>query len=73
MLSAVCVYLDQSEILLSGNRLKELQESMDMCTDCCDITEMLLKMALNTIQSINQLLVEISSISHLQTLLSNIL
>ena len=23
--------------------LKELQESMDRCTDCCDITEILLK------------------------------
>ena len=32
---------------------KELQESMDMCTGCCDITEILLKTALNTIQSIN--------------------
>ena len=35
------------------NRLKELQESMDRCTGCYDITEML-KMALNTIQPINQ-------------------
>ena len=34
--------------------LKELQESMDRCTGCCDITEILMKMALNTIQSINQ-------------------
>ena len=32
---------------------KELQESMDSCTVCRDITEILLKMALNTIQSIN--------------------
>ena len=30
---------------------KEFQESMDMCTGCRDITEILLKMALNTIQS----------------------
>ena len=34
--------------------LKELQESMDRCTGRCDITEILLKTALNTIQSINQ-------------------
>ena len=34
--------------------LKELQESMDMCTGCRDMTEILLKMALNTMQSINQ-------------------
>ena len=34
--------------------LKELQESIDKCTGCCDIFEILLKMALNTIQSINQ-------------------
>ena len=33
--------------------LKELQESMDRCTGCCDITEILLKTALNNIQSIN--------------------
>ena len=30
--------------------LKELQESMDRCTGHCDITEILLKMVLNTIQ-----------------------
>ena len=34
--------------------LKELQESMDRCTGHRDMTEILLKMALNTIQSINQ-------------------
>ena len=34
--------------------LKELQESMGRCTDCHNITEILLKMALNTIQSISQ-------------------
>ena len=34
--------------------LKELQESMDGCTCCCYKTEILLKMALNTILSINQ-------------------
>ena len=33
--------------------LKELQESMDRCTGCHDITEILLKTALNTIQSFN--------------------
>ena len=36
--------------------LKELQERMDRCTGCSDITEILLKMTLNTIQSINQTL-----------------
>ena len=30
--------------------LKELQESMDRCTDCRDITEILLKTVFNTIQ-----------------------
>ena len=34
--------------------LKELQESMDRCTGCRDITERLLKTVLNTIQSITQ-------------------
>ena len=34
--------------------LKELQGSMDRCTNLRDITEILLKTALNTIQSINQ-------------------
>ena len=34
------------------NWLKELQESMDRCSGHCDITGILLKMALNTIQSI---------------------
>ena len=33
--------------------LKELQESMDMCTGRRDITEILLKTVLNTIQSID--------------------
>ena len=32
--------------------LKELQESMNSCTGRCDITEILLKMELNTLQSI---------------------
>ena len=31
--------------------LKELHKSMDTCTGLCDITEMLLKMALHTVQS----------------------
>ena len=35
--------------------LKEFQESMDKCNGHHDITEILLKTALNTIQSINQL------------------
>ena len=34
--------------------LKELQESIDRCTGCRNVTEILLKMALNTIQSIIQ-------------------
>ena len=34
--------------------LKELQESMDRCTSCRDLTEILLKTALKTKQSINQ-------------------
>ena len=34
--------------------LKELEESMDRCTSCCDITEILLKMVLNTMQPSNQ-------------------
>ena len=34
-----------------GHSLKELQESINRCTGCCDITEMLLKTVLNTIQS----------------------
>ena len=34
---------------------KELKESMGRCTDHCDITELLLKTALNTTQSILQL------------------
>ena len=40
----------------AGNWLKELQESMDKCTGHRNITEIhvLLKTALNTIQSINQ-------------------
>ena len=32
--------------------LKELLESMDRCTGCSDITEILMKKVLNTIQSI---------------------
>ena len=32
---------------------KELQESMGRCTGCCNTTEILLKMALSTMQSIN--------------------
>ena len=32
--------------------LKELQEGMYRCTDCCDISEILLKKTLNTIQSV---------------------
>ena len=35
-------------------RLKELQESMDRCTGRRDVTEILLKTALNTIRAINQ-------------------
>ena len=36
-------------------RFKDLQESMDRCTDVRDITERLLKTALNTVQSINRI------------------
>ena len=42
--------------------LKEIQESMDRCTDCRDITEILLKTALNTIQLIIQSTVEFESV-----------
>ena len=35
--------------------LKELQESICICTGRSDITEIMLKTALNTVQSINQL------------------
>ena len=35
--------------------LKEDQESMDWCTGHCSITEIVLKMVLNNIHSINQL------------------
>ena len=43
------------KVSLCGNGLKELQESMDRCTGCCDVTEILLKV-LNTTQStINKL------------------
>ena len=38
---------------LFGKGLKEFQESLDRCTDHRDITEILLKTALNIIQSIN--------------------
>ena len=34
--------------------VKELQESLDMCTGRCDITEIMLQTALNIIQSIIQ-------------------
>ena len=37
----------------AGYWLKELQETMDRCTGRRDITEILLKTALNNIQSIN--------------------
>ena len=33
----ICFNLDQSKIFLSGNGLKELQESMDRYTGSCDI------------------------------------
>ena len=39
--------------------LKELQESMDGCTGHYDITEILLKTALNTIQSINHTILNV--------------
>ena len=49
--------------------LKELQESMDRCTGHHNITEVLLKMALNTIQSINlNPLTNIPTFKHLNSL-----
>ena len=51
--SASAFNLDQSKNLLFG-RVKELQDSISRCTDQLDRAEILLKMALNTIQSINQ-------------------
>ena len=46
------------ERILCGVLVKELKESMNRCTGHCDIlkAEILFKTALNTIQSINQLL-----------------
>ena len=38
--------------------LKELQEGMNMCSGHCSITEITLKVAIKTIQSINQMHVE---------------
>ena len=38
---------------LCGKGLKELKESMNWCSGWRDVTEILLKMALNTNQSIN--------------------
>ena len=35
------------------NWIKELKEIMDRCTGCCNVTEILLKMVLNTNHSIN--------------------
>ena len=40
--------------ILCGVLVKEFQESVDRCNGSRDITEILLKTALNTIQSINQ-------------------
>ena len=42
------------ERILCGVLVKRTPESMDRCSDCPDLTEILLKMALNTIQTINQ-------------------
>ena len=46
MSSAICFNLDQSKIFSSDNGLKELHESMNMCTGHHDITEILLKTVL---------------------------
>ena len=43
MSSAIRFNLDQSKSLSSGKELKEPQESTDRCTDCRDITEILLE------------------------------
>ena len=41
------------KIYINGVLDKELQESMDQCTGHCDVSEIWLKTALNTIQSVN--------------------
>ena len=48
--SANAFHLVKAKILSFGKALKEIQESMDRCTGHSDITEILLKTALNTIQ-----------------------
>ena len=53
LLSANALNLDLSKILSFGKGLKEFQESMDRCTGRRDVTEILLKTALNTLQSID--------------------
>ena len=44
------------ERILCRVLIKELQVNMDRRNGCCDITEILLKMALKTIQSISMIL-----------------
>ena len=61
MLSANAFNLEQSKILLCGKRLKELQESMDMCIRHGDITEILLKKALKH-RTINKSYVKVTHI-----------
>ena len=57
-------YVGKQPVAWKEYWLKELKESMDKRTGCCDTTEILLKMVLNTIQSINQSINQ--SISHLR-------
>ena len=53
--------LEEPKIGISIKGLKELQESLRRCTGRRDITERLLKTELNTIQSINQLTMYVST------------
>ena len=46
--------LGKNVVQSTGQKKKELQESMNRCIGRRNINETLLKMALNTIQSINQ-------------------
>ena len=50
--------------------LKELQENMDRCNGRCDITELLLKTALKSIQSFNQSTTPLRAISPFPTAFS---
>ena len=47
--------VDASKLVFMELRVKELKETMDWCSGCSKVIKILLKMALNTIQFINQL------------------